>query len=488
MPINNALTPEGLNALGAAFGYYPQLRRNRTVQDPQAALDMPVQALRGRLAATAGMPSDILNMLRTPTPMEMYGETDYGPQTQVPYGSQELLKTLPLAPQGPAQQAAANLGALAPMTPAEALQAARLARQAALAGGKTVKQAAKMAGEELNAAMMGERPGTLLGAVTPQPLFAVPPSGRSGFGAFDPRYDPRVNEQSKMLEMTRNIQVNPNAVNAPAVSLADFEGRPFITSMADRTAAGGKLIGINNVNFNRPVELMGGQDYMFNNPGQVWASAQGPVKQLMQQAAEIKQVTGKDPLYMPWRMAPTGGDFAAMTGETMLAYADSAMGKMQKKSLDRSIKKMIPDWSGVSDPTSVEQFRNAPDKTRKAIKQMMDRDFRDTNGLNIGGARLAVSDPAQLAAQEGGVMNVGEIFAGNPMIMESGHPSYPRGVPGQGLGTLAEDRNIFELLPEVAKARGIPDVTNPRATDLRALQMKPYSGVITNELLKRLGY
>ena len=172
----------------------------------------------------------------------------------------------------------------------------------------------------------------------------------------------------------------------------------------------------------------------------------------------------------------------------MLSYADAAMGKMQKKRLDKSIKEFLPDWAGVSDPASVQQFRDAPDKTRKAIKQMMDVDFRNQGGLNIGGARLAVSDPAQLAAQEGGVMNVGEIFAGQPMIMQSGHPSYPRGVPGQGLGTLAEDRNIFELLPEVAKARGIPDVTNPRATDLRALQMKPYSGVITNELLKRLGY
>ena len=136
MPINNALTPEGQNALGAAFGYYPQLRRNRTVQDPQAALDMPVQFLRGRLAATAGAPSDILNMLRSPMPMEMYGDVDYSPQTQVPYGSQELLKTLPLPPQGPAQQAAANLGALAPLTPMEALQAARAARQAALVTGR----------------------------------------------------------------------------------------------------------------------------------------------------------------------------------------------------------------------------------------------------------------------------------------------------------------------------------------------------------------
>lgn len=367
------------------------------------------------------------------------------------------------------------------------LAASRAATRAAMQAGRAGERYAE---RTLPGIMeSGGLPAELaLGMVQGSRSQALPTQGRSGFGVFDPRFDPRVKEQNRLQAMTRDIQLNPGAANAPAVSLADFEGRPFITSMADRTAAGGKLVGIDDVRFNRPVELMGGQDFMFNNPGQVWASAQQPVKQLMQQAAEVKQATGKDPLYMPWRMAPTGGDFAAMTGETMLAYADSAMGKMQKKSLDKSIKKMIPEWAGVSDPASVQQFRNAPDKVRKAVKKMMDTNFRDTGGLNIGGARLAVSDPAQLAAQEGGVMNVGEIFAGRPMIMESGHPSYPRGVPGQGLGTLVEDRNIFELMPEVVQARGIPDPKNPRATDIRALQMKPYSGVITNQLLKRLGY
>jgi len=227
---------------------------------------------------------------------------------------------------------------------------------------------------------------------------------------------------------------------------------------------------------------------MFNNPGQVWASAPGPVKQILNAAQEIKSVTGQNPIYVPWRMAPTGGDFAQMTGETMLAYADAAMGKMQKKQLDKSIQKLIPTWSGVSDPASVQQFRDAPDRVRKSVKAMMDRDFRNKNSLNIGSARLAVSDPAQLAAQEGGIQNVGEIFANTPMVMQSGHPSYPRGVPGKGIGALSQDHNIFELLPEVVKARGIPNPADPRATDLRALQMKPYAGVITDELLKRLGY
>jgi hypothetical protein len=95
---------------------------------------MPVQFLRGRVASTLGAPSDVLNALRSPMPMEAFGDVDYGQQTQVPYGTQDLLRRLPLAPQGPAQQAAANIGSVVPLTPMEALQAARLARQAALAG------------------------------------------------------------------------------------------------------------------------------------------------------------------------------------------------------------------------------------------------------------------------------------------------------------------------------------------------------------------
>jgi hypothetical protein len=315
----------------------------------------------------------------------------------------------------------------------------------------------------------------------------LPQAGRSGFGAFDPRYDPRVLEQARMQAMTRDVQLNPNAKNPQTISLTSLAGMPFITSMADRTAAGGSLLGIDNVQFNRPVGLLGGQDFMFNNPGLVWSSGNAPANALMKYAAEVKSATGQNPIYLPYRMAPTGGDFAQMTGETMLAYADAAMGSRQKNRLDKSIKKFIPTWSGVSDPASVQQFRAAPDKKRKAIKAMMDRDFRNEGGLNIGSARLAVSDPMQLAAQEGGLQNVGEIFAGRPLI-QSTHPAYPGGVPGKGIGTLAEDINVFQLLPDVVKARGIPDPMNPRPSDLRAMQMHPYAGIITDELLKGLGY
>ena len=378
--------------------------------------------------------------------------------------------------------------AVAPMaqpTTMATLQAARAARQAALQAGRAGERYA----ERVVPGIMeqGGLPAEMLNALAGQPSRALPQQGRSGFGAFDPRYDPRVQEQARMQALVRDVQLNPNAVNPATVSLDQFVGRPFITSMADRTAAGGKLMGIDNVQFNRPVDFLGGQDYMFNNPNLVWSSGNAPANALVKTAQEIKSATGQNPIYVPWRMAPTGGDFAQFTGETMLAYADAAMGKMQKKRLDKSIKEYIPTWSGVSNPASVQQFRDASDSKRKAIKAMMDRDFRNEGGLNIGSARLAVSDPAQLAAQEGGIQNVGEIFAGMP-IMKSSHPAYPGGVPGKGIGTLSQDHNIFELLPEVVKARGIPNPADPRATDLRALQMKPYAGVITDKLLKSLGY
>jgi hypothetical protein len=337
---------------------------------------------------------------------------------------------------------------------------------------------ARMAGQEINAGLTGQPTRSLLGDITPKP---------KNIAEFDPRFDPRVKEQERLKAL--NLQVRPTATaTPPTISLADLEGKPFITSMSDRTAAGGQLTGINNISLNTPIDYLGGQDYMFNNPGKVWASAEQPVKQIMKSAEIIKDVTKQNPLYIPWRMAPTGGDFAHMTGETMLGYADTVMGKGAKNKVNREIKKLIPDWAGLGTPQGIAQYRSAPDTTRKALKNMMDVEFRDMGGLNIGEARLAVTDPKQYTAQEGGIQNIGEIFAGQPMVMQSGHVSYPRGVPGQGLGVAAEDRNIFELLPEVVKQRGIADPTKPSQQDLRALQMKPYAGVISADLLKALGY
>jgi hypothetical protein len=171
---------------------------------------------------------------------------------------------------------------------------------------------------------------------------------------YDPRFDPRVKERERLLKLEPRVE-SRGTVNAPEISLAELEGKPFITSMSDRTAAGGVLRGINDVEFRRPVNLQGGQDFMFENPGMVWASGVGPTKQIKKLAEEVKVITGEDPLYIPWRMAPTGGDFASMTGETMLSYADAALPKKVKRDVDAEIRKLIPDWAGLGTEVGIER-------------------------------------------------------------------------------------------------------------------------------------
>ena len=317
---------------------------------------------------------------------------------------------------------------------------------------------------------------------------------------FDPRFDDRVREQVKLNNINPKIQSNNIQENIPQVSLTDFEGKPFITSMSDRTRADGLLTGINDVNFNNPIDMMGGQGYMFRYPNQVWASGKNPINSLDLNAKTIKSVTGEDPLYIPWRMAPTGGDFSHMTGETMLAYADAAMPLKEKKKADKLIKTFIPDWKGMSDPSSVKQYSEAPDAIRKEIQEKLDIQFRSLGGLGRGEARLSVTDPKQLTAQDGGIQNIGEIVADStPLFKPTQHRSYPYVFQGKGIGQVNTDKTIFELLDLDKRIqldkKGKPtgkiitiDKKNPTSDDLRSLQMKPYSGRLTADLLKKLGY
>jgi hypothetical protein len=330
---------------------------------------------------------------------------------------------------------------------------------------------------------------------------------------YDERFDKRKREVERLNNFEVEVLRNQGYAPPPTAKLSDFEGMPFVTSMSDRTDARGEIIGIDGVRFNDPVMLRGGQGYMFDdelNPGQVWASARNPVNQIMKAAGELKETYGKDPLYIPWRMAPTGGDFATMTGETMMAYASAAMSPSQKKALDKAIRDYetvgsidrktkkrknaglkIKGWKGVDDPRSVEVWRNTPDAVRKELKdRVFDKQFRNDGSLSIGQARLAVADPTQVNSRDAGIQNVGRISTGKDP-MKSTHPAYPYGVPGEGIAQLSgiDDVSIFELLPGIRlgdKQLPVVDPINPTDRNIRAMQMAAKSGVITEDVLRNL--
>jgi len=102
----------------ASFGFFPQLRRNRTVQDPEAAKNAPLAALRGFVSGVAGAPGDLESLaympydyLRAPKPSELVtGEKKT--KTFFPT-SEEIERRIPFRGESPVEKAFAGAGQLA---------------------------------------------------------------------------------------------------------------------------------------------------------------------------------------------------------------------------------------------------------------------------------------------------------------------------------------------------------------------------------------
>lgn len=108
----------------ASFGVFPQLRRNRTRQDPEAAKNMPLDFLRGRVAGTLGLAGDIEGLGRMGI-NAAYGAMTSPSMSELVTGRQPLVaeksylpdterfqESLPLRNEAPASRGAENLGTL----------------------------------------------------------------------------------------------------------------------------------------------------------------------------------------------------------------------------------------------------------------------------------------------------------------------------------------------------------------------------------------
>ena len=299
---------------------------------------------------------------------------------------------------------------------------------------------------------------------------------------FDPRFDPRKLEKDRLGAL--KVDFNQTRPDPPRVPLSQFEGENFVTSMTDRTRALGNIEGINDVKFREPVKAHGGYGFMFDGNKGVWSSASGAVTAIMNKARAL----GDNPLIIPHRMSPKGGDFAIPTGEVMLMYAQANMTKGVKANLNRSMKTFIPDWKGIDNPESIQQYRMQPDKIRKPIQAMMDKGYRNLGGLSIGEARLANTDPSQLYAKDGGIQNVGRIFTGDEP-MPSNNPTYSTEVPGEGIGMIdAPEVSILDLLPEDVARDYFKYTPGEALTNLQGylLRLAPQTGTMTEGVLRAL--
>ena len=325
---------------------------------------------------------------------------------------------------------------------------------------------------------------------------ALRESFRIGDEGFDSRFDSRAKEQQRILDTELTYEGSP--IVRPEVSIFDYEGKPFRITMADRTKAGSRITGVEGVDYDLPVELQGGQDFMFANPagreGQVWAQDRGATSAFLNSFMGLDgKPIADEVLMLPYRMAPSGGDFSTMTGEVMVTHARNAVSKRAKQQADKTIKEFYPTWKGIDNPESIDQIREMKGNPRKSLLQVMDRDLRNEGGLGIGQARLAVTDRAQYNAPDFNLQNVGVANPyGDTRFEVSGHRTYGQGLAGRPEGILREqDINVFELMPDLVSARGFDSVDSLLRADPATLAKEQYTlrrgtrgGVITEEMLR----
>ena len=88
----------------AAFGVFPQLQRNRSKQDREAAKNVPIDLARGAVAGVLGAPGDIESLVRM---------LPYLDEKTILPTSEDIEKRLPLRSETPVSKAATGLGTLA---------------------------------------------------------------------------------------------------------------------------------------------------------------------------------------------------------------------------------------------------------------------------------------------------------------------------------------------------------------------------------------
>jgi hypothetical protein len=309
--------------------------------------------------------------------------------------------------------------------------------------------------------------------------------------ATDPRIETRKKEQQKITDL--ELEIQPRALEEPPVeSIYDLEGRGLLTTMSDLSAAGDDVLAVNNVRLQRPFSRQGGQGFMFENPGEVWAADKINANTIQEAAAELEKQTGKPAILAPFTMGPMSSMFSHHPRGLQYSYADAALDAPEKAMLADSIRDILPEWTDFSDPDAYMTFMRASGKRRGQLNKLMDQ-ARERGGLGKGEAVYGTTDLDQLGAPMLALRNLGEVDT-RFGLSESKNPAYSTGVPGQGLAKLKEENlGALSLFPALMEQYGYQTpfdfpvgVNKGVSSPLRSFQLKPQPTIITDKVLRYL--
>ena len=310
------------------------------------------------------------------------------------------------------------------------------------------------------------------------------------------------------------VDMTPSIINRddiPIIQAEQIVDRPYVSTMADISRGGLETVrSINGTPMNVVVGR-GGQDYMFQPSTGLWASEQGPASGILNAMREASQrfPSNRTPLFAPYQMTGNSTDFATMTLDLMVPYAQRNMSNASKQDLDRFIRNIVvskkvgpegnqrtvktrpfrrggnQEWRGLDDP-NITEYLYSIGGNRKYISSALDR-YRDKGSLSISQARNIIADPNQYTPTAGTLLNVGEFFR-NSRLSPSTHPTYSQDISGRGLGrfnapfTLAE-ANPYTRLTGTNEGRSLFDVVQSKGRELNPLDMGSETGLMKAGLL-----
>ena len=242
------------------------------------------------------------------------------------------------------------------------------------------------------------------------------------------------------------------------LSFQDLVNRPYMTGMSDLTPSGTTITRIGRTDLDIPVREHGGQDYMFDNPFAWAVSTPTMGSNFMNTARRLKREYGVNPIWLPWRMRGSGSDFSKTTGETMMSYANSALGLDARNAMDRFIKEnYIPDFAGIGNPRGYLQFGELKGPQRKAAQVGLGDIFEQEGALSLPITRALITDPNQINRRNFTLQNVAEIDPDAGIVIAARNPTYHYNASGRVLGTLDEDLqdrlNVAELIEPTLRDR-----------------------------------
>jgi len=276
----------------------------------------------------------------------------------------------------------------------------------------------------------------------------------------------RVGDPKSVNSLNVEFEEGPALLDNPMVKAEDIVNRPYVAGMSD-TSRGAleTLKSISGSEYN--VLMEGGQDYMRQlrnaNKGALWASDAGAITGMMNNAKGAMKLPGAkgSPLFFPYQMGGKSTDFATMTTDIMVPYAQRNMSKKDKKLVDKRIRdgagNMLndftpqPDWPGVDSPKAMDWLKKAG-TGRKAVVKALD-EFRGEGSLNASQARAMIVDPTQINPKVANLQNVGQFdMSRDPMPGQ--HSTYNTDIMGNHLGRFGEGMNLLTDLNPVIRTSG----------------------------------